>query len=163
RSVNRETGRRTRRRLDGCAPSHSDALHRRTIIRGTAIAAFASMAKRKTLRRLGAAAVFVGTAGSALRWLRKVGARRRRVDMRMTVVVERPVPDVFEFCRDFENLARIIDIPLEIEDFQDGRSHWRVPSRAGLPTEWEANISKYVPNSVIAWESNPGSPVKASG
>jgi uncharacterized membrane protein len=121
------------------------------------------MTKRKTLRRLGAAAVLVGTAGSALRWIRDVGARRRRVDMRMTVVVERPVSDVFEFCRDFENFARIIDIPLEIEDFQDGRSHWRVPSRAGSPTEWEANISKYVPNSVIAWESKPGSPVKASG
>jgi uncharacterized membrane protein len=83
--------------------------------------------------------------------------------MRTTVIVERPLTDVFEFCRDFENFARITDVVLSVEDTQDGRSHWAVRSPNGQTIGWDAVVSKYVPNSVIAWESVPGSAVQASG
>jgi len=115
------------------------------------------------LRGLAAAAVVAGAIPSFLRWLRRLGAARRAVDMRMTVVVERPINDVFVFSRDFENFPRMIDALLSVEDSQDGRSHWAVRSPTGHTVEWDAAVTKYVPNSVIAWESVPGSPVKASG
>ena len=83
--------------------------------------------------------------------------------MRMTVVVERPISDVFEFARDFENFPQITDTILSIEDSQDGRSHWAVRSPTGHSVEWDATVTKYVPSSVIAWESVPNSPVRASG
>jgi len=83
--------------------------------------------------------------------------------MRMTVVVERPIHDVFEFCRDFEHFPQIVDVLLSVEDSQDGRSHWAVRSPTGSTVEWDATITKYVPNSVIAWESVPGSSVEATG
>jgi len=121
------------------------------------------MKRTGQLRTVAAAAILIGAASNAYRWVRRLGARRRHVDLRMTVVVEKPITEVFEFCRDFENFPRIVEIPLEVEDFQDGRSHWRVPTRAGRPTEWDASVTKYVPNSVIAWESDPGSPVRAAG
>lgn len=81
----------------------------------------------------------------------------------MTVVVERPIHDVFEFCRDFANFPDIMDTLLSVEDSQDGRSHWAVRSPSGHTIEWDATVTKYVPNSVIAWASVPGSAVKASG
>lgn len=81
----------------------------------------------------------------------------------MTLVIERPVREVFEFCRDFENFPRIVDVLLSIEDFQDGRSHWTVRSPTGATIEWDATVTKYVPNSVIAWRSAAGSEVEASG
>jgi uncharacterized membrane protein len=81
----------------------------------------------------------------------------------MTVVVERPIVDVFEFCRDFENFPQIVDVLLSVEDSQDGRSHWAVRSPGGHAIEWDATVTKYVPNSVIAWSSVPGSDVQASG
>lgn len=81
----------------------------------------------------------------------------------MTVVVERPVHEVFDFCRDFENFPRIVDVLLSVEDSQDGRSHWAVRSPTGQAIEWEAIVTKYVPNAVIAWESVPGSVVHAGG
>ena len=83
--------------------------------------------------------------------------------MRMTVVVGRALHDVFEFCRDFENFPQIVDVLLSVEDSQDGRSHWAVRSPTGHVVEWDANVTKYVPNSVIAWESVPDSPVRATG
>lgn len=83
--------------------------------------------------------------------------------MRMTVVVERPVNEVFEFCRDFENFPKIVDVLLSVEDSQDGRSHWAVRSPKGDAIEWDAVVTKYVPNAVIAWESVPDAVVNAGG
>lgn len=114
--------------------------------------------------RLAAASLVAGAATPAiLRWLRRTGSARRSVDMRMTVVVERPLNEVFDFCRDFENFPKIVDVLLSVEDTQDGRSHWAVRSPKGDAIEWDAVVSKYVPNSVIAWESVPGSIVRAGG
>jgi len=83
--------------------------------------------------------------------------------MRTTIVVERPLKEVFEFCRDFENFPTIVDVLLSVDDTRDGRSHWAVRSPAGQTLEWDATVTKYVPNTVIAWESVPGSVVAASG
>jgi uncharacterized membrane protein len=118
----------------------------------------------KRWRRLAATAVIAGAvAPTVLRWLRRTGAARRAVDLRMTVVVERAIAEVYEFCRDFENFPEIVDVLLSVEDTQDGRSHWAVRSPSGKAIEWDATVTKYVPNSVIAWESVPGSQVRASG
>ena len=81
----------------------------------------------------------------------------------MTVVVERPVSEVFDFCRDFENFPEVINGFLSVTDHQDGRSHWKVQTPRGEFIEWDALVTKYVPNSVIGWESKPGSSVQASG
>ena len=81
----------------------------------------------------------------------------------MSVVVERPIHEVFEFCRDFENFPQIVDVLLSVEDSQDGRAHWAVRSPTGHTVEWDSNVTKYVPNSVIGWDSVPSSDVRASG
>jgi uncharacterized membrane protein len=114
--------------------------------------------------RLAIGAMVAGAVTPAvLRWVRRAGAANRAVDMRMTLVVERPVAEVFEFCRDFANFPEIVDVLLSVEDFQDGRSHWAVRSPTGQAIEWDANVTKYVPNSVIGWESVSGSAVQATG
>lgn len=114
--------------------------------------------------RVASAAVIAGAATPAImRWLRRTGAKRRAIDMKMTLVVERPIHEVFEFCRDFENFPEVVDMLLSVEDFQDGRSHWAVRSPTGETIEWDATVTKYVPSSVIAWESVSGSPVHATG
>ena len=122
------------------------------------------MRARSKWKRLSAASVIAGaTVPAVLRWVRRNGAARRTVDMRMTVVVDKPIHDVFEFCRDFENFPEIVDVLLSVEDSQDGRSHWAVRSPSGESIEWDATVTKYVPNSVIAWESVPDSVVVANG
>jgi uncharacterized membrane protein len=119
---------------------------------------------RKRWAQIAAATTIAGLSMPAvLRWLRRTGSARRSVDMRMTVVVERPVSEVFDFCRDFENFPKIVDVLLSVEDSQDGRSHWAVRSPKGDVIEWDAIVTKYVPNTVIAWESVPGSVVRAGG
>src|SRR5205085_8147262 len=118
----------------------------------------------KRWKRLAAAAVIAGAIlPTLLRWLRRTGTTRRAIDMRTTLVIERPIHEVFEFCRDFENFPKIVDVLLSVEDSQDGRSHWAVRSPLGEAIQWDAVVTKYVPRSVIAWQSVPGSEVEARG
>jgi uncharacterized membrane protein len=129
-----------------------------------AVADSAMRTKGKRWKKMAVTAIIAGAvAPTVLRWLRRAGASRRAVDMRMSVVVERPITEVFEFCRDFENFPQITDVLLSVEDSQDGRSRWSVRSPSGLAIAWDAVVTKYVPNSVIAWESVPGSVVIAGG
>src|SRR5437773_9668436 len=87
------------------------------------------------------------TSPIVLKWVRRLGAARRQVDLRMTIVIERSLPDVFAFCRDFENFGKLVDA-VRVDDFQDGRSHWVVRSPLGHVIEWDAVVTKYVPQSV---------------
>jgi uncharacterized membrane protein len=78
-------------------------------------------------------------------------------------VIDRPVREVFTFCRDFENFPRVIQSLHRITDFQDGRSRWEVMSPSGEILTWDAEVTKYVPNAVLAWRSLPGSIVDCNG
>jgi len=97
------------------------------------------------------------------RWLVRSGSARRRVSVRCELHVERSVDDVFEFCRNFENFPRVMHAVESVADFEDGRSHWTVRTAAGRQLEWDAMVTKYVPRSVIAWHSVPGSDVDTGG
>lgn len=120
--------------------------------------------------RLGLAAELVGAglvatalAPTVERWVLRSGSARRRISVRCELHVARSVADVFEFCRNFENFPRVMHAVESVTDFQDGRSHWVVRTAAGRQLEWNAMVTKYVPRSVIAWHSVPGSEVDTGG
>jgi uncharacterized membrane protein len=93
----------------------------------------------------------------------RAGAARRRVRLRTTLILDKPVREVFDFCHDFENFQRIIQSLRRVVDYQDGRSHWEVISPGGEVLAWDAEVTKYVPNAVIAWRSVAGSVVDCKG
>ena len=92
-----------------------------------------------------------------------VGDRRRRISFKSVVDIERPVADVFAFFKNFENFARLTTSIRSVIDYENGRSRWEVITPAGRTLTWNAVVTKYVPNSVIAWESVPQSPVETTG
>lgn len=87
---------------------------------------------------------------------------RRPVSVTTELVVHRPRAAVFDFFRNFENFPLLGGIVDGIEDFDDGRSRWRVRGRGGT-IEWDVIVTRYVPPRVIGWESIAGSPVESSG
>jgi uncharacterized membrane protein len=91
------------------------------------------------------------------------GDRRRSLALRESVEIDRPVSEVFEFFKNFENFVRIIGAVHSVVDYENGLSHWEAYTTSGELASWDAVVTKYVPNSVIAWESVAGSPVKSTG
>jgi uncharacterized membrane protein len=116
------------------------------------------------LRLAGLALIGAGLRPVVEEEIRRAGLERRSVAFRSSINIDRPVHDVFAFFKDFENLPRVIGALRSVVDHQDGRSHWEIyaPSSED-PLEWDAVVTKYVPNSVLAWESVPGSVVENSG
>jgi uncharacterized membrane protein len=117
-----------------------------------------------TAARLVGGGLVAGVLGPSLsNGVVRAGAERRRVRLRTTLVVQMPVRDAFAFCRDFENFPRVVLALERVVDYQDGRSHWEVRSPRGELLAWDAVVTKYVPNVIIAWHSVPGSVVDCSG
>lgn len=113
-------------------------------------------------RALGAACLALASWPLAEASLRLNGDRKRRLDVRSSVEIARPVTDVFDFFKDFENLPLVVRAVTAVHDSRDGLSHWVVRSRRGVALEWDAVTTKYVPRSVIGFESVPGAPVEVS-
>lgn len=112
---------------------------------------------------VGAGLLVAAVAPFAERWLLASGSARRELRLNRELRVDRPVDEVFEFCRDFENFPRVLHAVESVVDYQDGRSHWTIRTPAGRTLEWDAVVTKYVPRSVIAWHSVAGSDVDTGG
>ena len=98
-----------------------------------------------------------------LKRLLGIGASRRGIDFRKTLFVRAPVEQVFAFWSDFENFPRFFEHVREVRDDGGGRTHWKVEGPAGIPAEWDALVTAYVPDQLIAWKTVRGEAVKSSG
>lgn len=70
-----------------------------------------------------------------------------------TIVIERPVEEVYAFWRNFENLPRFMKNLKDVEVFDERRSHWVLESLAGQTAEWNAEITDERENELISWRS----------
>ena len=120
--------------------------------------------RRGLAARLAASGLLLAAFAPQLkRQLLRIGAARRRVHLRTAIEIDRPVHEVFDFCRNFENFARVVQSLRRVTDYQDGRSCWEVVSSSGEVLSWNSEVTKYVPNAVLAWRSVPGSVVDCNG
>lgn len=110
---------------------------------------------RALVRGAGLALIAFAAAPLIERVIRAAGTKRRHVALRSSVDVARPLAAVFGFFKDFENLPRVVGGLRSVVDHQDGRSHWEAYTPAGHVIELDVVVTKYVPNSVIGWETTP--------
>jgi len=105
-----------------------------------------------------------GLTNLELRQLVGIGAGRRAVTLHKTVNIQAPVEEVFEFWANFENfpffMANVLDVRL-----RDGArlSHWVVRGPAGTHLEWDAEITAFEPDRLLAWKALPGAAVQNAG
>jgi uncharacterized membrane protein len=52
---------------------------------------------------------------------------------------------------------------LEVTNIDDKISHWKVAGPGNIPIEWDAEITKVVPDKMIAWKSVKGSSFAHAG
>jgi uncharacterized membrane protein len=104
-----------------------------------------------------------GATNLELRRLTGIGAGRRAVTLHKTITVAAPVDQVFQFWSHYENFARFMAHVREVRKTDGDRSHWVVAGPAGVPIEWDTEVTAHVPNEVLAWRTVSGSPVDHAG
>lgn len=114
-----------------------------------------------------AGALLLGRAATntPLNRLLGIGADRRPVDVQKSITIDAPVKQVYDFWTAFENFPRFMSRVLEVTPSQrvPGQSHWRVAGPAGTPVEFDAEVTRAVPNQMLTWRTVPGAPVAHAG
>ena len=92
-----------------------------------------------------------------------LGRSRRAIEVEKTLLIRAPVHQVWELWSNFENFPRFMAHLQEVRKVDEGRSHWVAAGPGGLPFEWEAVVTDWVPDQFIGWSSVEDSPVETSG
>lgn len=91
------------------------------------------------------------------------GGGRRAVTVEKSINVNAPQDVVFGLWFNFENFPKFMSNVLEVRKISEGLSHWKVAGPAGIPVEWDAEITRVIPNEMIAWKSVEGSTIANAG
>jgi uncharacterized membrane protein len=78
------------------------------------------------------------------------------------VTINKSARDLYDFWRDFANLARVME-NVDTITVQGDRSTWTVKAPADRTVSWESVVTGDEPGKLIAWESVEGSEVRNSG
>jgi len=88
----------------------------------------------------------------------------RGVMVQKSIVVQRPIHEVFELWARFDNFPQFMEHVREIEIEIGGRkSRWTVDGPAGTKVEFEAETCEFEPDRVIGWRTLPNQPVQHEG
>ena len=80
-----------------------------------------------------------------------------------SVTVKRPLAEIFEFWRNFENLPQVMSHLEAVKVIDEKRSHWTAKAPLGTSVEWDAEIVDEQKNHYIAWRSVAGADVDNNG
>jgi uncharacterized membrane protein len=105
----------------------------------------------------------VGAITAGLWLARRTMTAGNGIEVSRTLTVEAPVERVWEFWNDFENLPRFLSHVREVKRTGPDRTHWVVAGPGGAPVEWDAVVTKRVPNEEIAWRSVEGALLEHEG
>jgi uncharacterized membrane protein len=128
---------------------------------GSAIA----MDRADPARAAAASAALVGVAILDILAAQRVGrsGASRGVRVEHTITINRPIEEVYQFWRNFENFPRFMRHLESVQTIDDRRSRWQAKGPAGLRVEWDAEMVQEVEYAWIAWRSLPGSEVENHG
>ena len=93
---------------------------------------------------------------------RKLGGQRG-IHVEHSVLIRRPVAELYRFWRDFENLPRFMEHLESVSGREEGISHWVARAPGGMTVEWDARIINEVDNRLIGWQSLTGSRIATAG
>jgi uncharacterized membrane protein len=89
-----------------------------------------------------------------------VTGARRGINVLKTILINRPVEEVFEFLSDKTNYPRISDMIISVKELSDGRIQKTIAGPAGAELTLHERFTSLVPNEFLAVHSEPDSPLQ---
>jgi uncharacterized membrane protein len=88
---------------------------------------------------------------------------QRGVRVEEATTISRPIEEVYQFWRNYENFPRFMRHLESVEQLSARISRWRAKGPAGMSVEWEAEMLEEREHEWIAWRSLEGADVPNSG
>src|SRR5262249_17507683 len=88
------------------------------------------------------------------RWqMRTTAPSTGKTQIEATVTIERPLAEVFNFYRDFQNLPRFLGDVVAIEPTGPTTSRWTIEGPFGIRVHWTIDVTDERANEVIRYET----------
>ena len=92
------------------------------------------------------------------------GNKTSSVNIRSTVIVNKPREEVYAFWRRLENLPLFMRHLESVQEIDETRSHWEAKTPNNMVTiKWDAEIVKDDEHRLLSWQSLPGSTIENAG
>jgi len=85
------------------------------------------------------------------------------VHFRRSLVINRPIEELYQIWRNFSELPRYMNNLLSVEERERNRWHWKSRGPGETEVEWVAEVTRDVPNQAIEWRTLPGADVDHKG
>lgn len=105
----------------------------------------------------------LGVTGLTSKGLRALVPHQLGIRVERSISVYRPVDEVYQFFRNFKNMARFLSHVNDVREMDEKHSHWFVKGPAGMELEWDAEILQEQPNELISWRSIGCPDVESTG
>lgn len=89
----------------------------------------------------------------------------RGIHIEQAFQINKPAQELYAFWRNFENLPQIMTHLESVTVSGEGRSHWVAKAQVmgDRRFEWDAEITREEPDTLIGWRSLPGGDIECSG
>jgi len=104
-----------------------------------------------------------GATNREMKQLVGMGSGRCAVELQKSLHINAPVDVVFAFWTNYDNFPHFMTNVKEVREGINGRSHWVVKGPAGIPIEWDAEITRIEQNRELGWKTLSGSVVEHAG
>lgn len=104
-----------------------------------------------------------GVTNRDLKRLTGVGHGNANIEIVKTININAPVDLVFAFWSNYDNFPHFMSNVETVRESGNGHSHWVVKGPAGIPIEWDADVTRIELNRELSWKSLPGGVVDNSG
>jgi uncharacterized membrane protein len=84
------------------------------------------------------------------------------IDLHTALHIDAPPEEVFAFCVMWENFPRFMSHVREVQGTGQ-RSHWVVDGPGGVPIHWDAEVTQFEPNKILAWKSVESAAIRQEG
>jgi uncharacterized membrane protein len=97
-------------------------------------------------------------------WASDKTANGDAINIRTSMVINRPRQEVYITWRNLSNLALFMDHIVEVREFDATHSTWKAQLPGMLGTvQWDAEIVKEKPGEMLAWQSSDDSTIRNAG
>lgn len=87
----------------------------------------------------------------------------RRIDLQKTLQIKATAERVYELFTHPERFPQFMRNVRSVKDLGEGRSSWTVAGPMGAPVHFNAMRTQQIASELVAWKSEPGSPVQHTG
>jgi len=128
-----------------------------SILSGAAIAVIGAS------RRNVAGAVLAAAGGYLVYQGFRHSQQPRAIHVESSLIINRPVSDVYRFWRTLENLPKFMQHLRSVSSIGQATSHWEAWAPLGMTIGWDAEITDERENHFLVWRSLSGSLVQHRG